>query len=62
MSTRVLLGNIDLERLVIPKSRAANGVELDMMARRWLFEVGYRYGHATGHGVGHFGLCHEGFN
>jgi Xaa-Pro aminopeptidase len=58
--TRVLLGNLDLERLVWPASARLTGNDMDVLARRRLWEVGLDYNHATGHGVGYFLNVHEG--
>lgn len=58
--TRVLLGNLDIERLKWPKSAQLTGVELDVLARRHLWKKGLEYHHGTGHGVGYFGSVHEG--
>ena len=58
--TRVLLGNLDLERVKWPASARITGNDLDVLARRWLWEKGLDYNHATGHGVGYFLNVHEG--
>ncbi|XP_075291801.1 xaa-Pro aminopeptidase 2 [Opisthocomus hoazin] len=55
--TRVLMGNIDLSRLVFPPNTAGRVVE--SFARRALWEVGLNYGHGTGHGIGNFLSVHE---
>ncbi|XP_069723513.1 xaa-Pro aminopeptidase 2 isoform X2 [Phaenicophaeus curvirostris] len=55
--TRVLMGNIDLSRLVFPANTAGRTVE--SFARRALWDVGLNYGHGTGHGVGNFLSVHE---
>lgn len=55
--TRVLMGNIDLSRLVFPASTSGRVVEA--FARRALWEVGLNYGHGTGHGIGNFLCVHE---
>ncbi|NXR11888.1 XPP2 aminopeptidase, partial [Semnornis frantzii] len=55
--TRVLMGNIDLSRLVFPPSTAGGTVE--SFARRALWDVGLNYGHGTGHGIGNFLSVHE---
>jgi Xaa-Pro aminopeptidase len=59
-NTRVLLGNLDLERLIWPASSQLHGGDMDILARRRLWEVGYDYNHGTGHGVGYFLNVHEG--
>lgn len=58
--TRVLLGNLDLERMVWPDTWDISGAELDIMARRRLWQIGLEYNHGTGHGVGYFLNVHEG--
>lgn len=58
--TRVLLGNLDLERMIWPESWDISGAELDIMARRRLWAKGLDYNHGTGHGVGYFLNVHEG--
>ncbi|NWQ85907.1 XPP2 aminopeptidase, partial [Burhinus bistriatus] len=55
--TRVLMGNIDLSRLVFPPNTAGGTVE--SFARRALWDVGLNYGHGTGHGIGNFLSVHE---
>ncbi len=56
--TRVLLGNIALERAVFPAG--TTGFMLDPLARLPLWAAGLDYRHGTGHGVGHFLNVHEG--
>ncbi len=60
MYTRVLLGNLSLERAIFPNNKTVQGCMLDMYTRRYLWEVGLDYMHGTGHGVGHFLNVHEG--
>ncbi|OBS79001.1 hypothetical protein A6R68_18611 [Neotoma lepida] len=55
--TRVLMGNIDLSRLIFPA--ATSGRMVDAVARKALWEVGLNYGHGTGHGIGNFLCVHE---
>uniref|UniRef100_A0A8B9M2M2 Xaa-Pro aminopeptidase n=1 Tax=Accipiter nisus TaxID=211598 RepID=A0A8B9M2M2_9AVES len=55
--TRVLMGNIDLSRLIFPPNTAGRVVE--SFARRALWNVGLNYGHGTGHGIGNFLSVHE---
>lgn len=55
--TRVLMGNIDLSRLIFPKGTSGRNIE--MLARRALWDVGLNYGHGTGHGIGNFLCIHE---
>ena len=58
--TRVLLGNLDLVRVVWPKWSNLSGNEIELLARRHLWEKGLDFQHATGHGVGHYLCVHEG--
>ena len=58
MYTRVLLGNLSLERLIFKKGK--NLGHLDMVPRSYLLMVGEDYLHGTSHGVGHFLNVHEG--
>ncbi|XP_004713130.1 xaa-Pro aminopeptidase 2 [Echinops telfairi] len=55
--TRVLMGNIDLSRLIFPD--ATSGRVMEAFARRALWDVGLNYGHGTGHGIGNFLCVHE---
>ncbi|NXX13811.1 XPP2 aminopeptidase, partial [Podargus strigoides] len=55
--TRVLMGSIDLSRLIFPPNTAGGMVE--SFARRALWDVGLNYGHGTGHGIGNFLSVHE---
>ena len=58
MYTRVLLGNLSLERLQF--KRGYSLYHLDSVPRSYLQMVGKDYNHATSHGVGHFLNVHEG--
>jgi Xaa-Pro aminopeptidase len=58
--TRVLFGNLDVERLIWPKNGTIHGGDIDILARRHLWMKGLDYGHGTGHGVGYFLNVHEG--
>ena len=58
MYTRVLLGNLSLERLVFKRGNSL--YSLDSVPRAYLHMVGEDYLHATSHGVGHFLNVHEG--
>lgn len=60
MYTRVLNGNLNLERLKIPNNMKHTQISVDVVARQPLWEVGLDYNHGTGHGVGHFLNVHEG--
>lgn len=55
--TRVLMGNIDLSRLIFPAF--TSGYAMENIARKALWEVGLNYGHGTGHGIGNFLCVHE---
>ncbi len=56
--TRVLKGHIALARAVFPAG--TRGVQLDSLARQFLWAAGLDYNHGTGHGVGSFLSVHEG--
>ena len=58
MFTLVLKGHIALARAVFPKG--TSGVQLDILARQFLWQAGLDYDHGTGHGVGAFLSVHEG--
>ena len=61
--TRVLMGVLDVERVVWPKDNSRGGIaglDIDCLARKHLWEVGLDYGHGTGHGVGSMLNVHEG--
>lgn len=58
MFTLVLKGHIALARAVFP--RGTSGVQLDVLARQFLWRQGLDYDHGTGHGVGAFLSVHEG--
>jgi Xaa-Pro aminopeptidase len=58
MYTRVLLGNLSLERLIFSEGYSLYG--LDSVPRSYLYMVGEDYLHGTSHGVGHFLNVHEG--
>ena len=58
MYTRVLLGNLSLERLQFKSGKTL--YSLDAIPRSYLFMVGEDYKHGTSHGVGHFLNVHEG--
>lgn len=60
MYTRVLLGTLDLERIVWPKNSTIAGGDMDILARKNLWQAGLDYCHGTGHGIGSFLYCHEG--
>lgn len=56
--TLVTKGHIALARAVFPVG--TRGVQLDVLARQYLWAHGLGYLHGTGHGVGHFLNVHEG--
>jgi len=56
--TRVLKGHIAMATLVFPEKTA--GVQIDALARQFLWHAGLDYDHGTGHGVGSFLSVHEG--
>lgn len=56
------MGNLDIERLVWPSVKKVTGADIDILARRRLWENGMDYGHGTGHGVGYNLNVHEGPN
>jgi Xaa-Pro aminopeptidase len=58
MFTLVLKGHIALATAVFPKG--TSGVQLDALARQFLWKEGLDYDHGTGHGVGAFLSVHEG--
>ncbi len=57
-NTAVLKGHIALAMAWFPEG--TKGVQLDSMARMFLWREGKNYGHGTGHGVGFFLNVHEG--
>lgn len=56
--TLVLKGHIALASAVFPKG--TSGLQLDVLARQFLWKEGLDYNHGTGHGVGTFLAVHEG--
>jgi Xaa-Pro aminopeptidase len=56
--TRVLKGHIALGSAVFPAG--TRGIQLDTLARQFLWAAGLDYNHGTGHGVGSFLSVHEG--
>ncbi|HEX5625811.1 MAG TPA: aminopeptidase P family protein, partial [Saprospiraceae bacterium] len=55
--TAVLMGHIALSDAVFPEG--TKGIQLDVLARQYLWKLGLNYGHGTGHGVGYFMNVHE---
>jgi Xaa-Pro aminopeptidase len=56
--TLVLKGHINLATAKFPST--TRGYQLDILARKALWEHGLNYGHGTGHGVGYCLNVHEG--
>jgi Xaa-Pro aminopeptidase len=56
--TLVLKGHIQLTLVCFPKGTF--GGQLDILARKALWDAGLNYGHGTGHGVGAYLCVHEG--
>ncbi len=56
--TLVLKGHIALATAKFPSG--TRGSQLDILARKAMWDLGINYGHGTGHGVGHFLNVHEG--
>lgn len=57
--TRVLMGAIDMMSLIFKQSSSSSYRINDLLARRYLFEIGLDYPHGTGHGIGLFSQVHE---
>nr|XP_020448488.1 xaa-Pro aminopeptidase 2 [Monopterus albus]XP_020448497.1 xaa-Pro aminopeptidase 2 [Monopterus albus] len=55
--TRVLMGNIEISRTIFPSG--TRGINMELLGRRALWEVGLNYGHGTGHGIGNYFGVHE---
>ncbi len=55
--TCVLKGHIALATIKFPEG--TKGIQLDTLARQYLWQQGLNYGHGTGHGVGFFLNVHE---
>ncbi len=55
--TAVLMGHIALSDAVFPEK--TKGIQLDALARQYLWKLSLNYGHGTGHGVGFFMNVHE---
>lgn len=56
--TLVMKGHIALASMIFPAGTF--GVQLDVEARKFLWQEGLTYLHGTGHGIGHFLNVHEG--
>lgn len=56
--TKVLKGHIALDSVIFPEG--TTGAQLDVLARKALWQDGMNYLHGSGHGVGSFLNVHEG--
>ena len=56
--TMVLKGHISLATAIYPQG--TRGGQLDILARKSMWDNGINYLHGTGHGIGHFLNVHEG--
>ncbi|WP_312920832.1 aminopeptidase P family protein [Empedobacter brevis] len=56
--TLVLKGHISLAEAIFPAN--TRGSQIDVLARKALWENGMNFGHGTGHGIGHYLCVHEG--
>lgn len=56
--TYTLKGHIALQTIQFPAGTRGN--QLDALAKQYMWANGITFGHGTGHGVGHFLVCHEG--
>ncbi len=56
--TRALKGTLGVSMLRFPKG--TKGYQMDILARKSLWDAGLNYGHGTGHGVGFYLSVHEG--
>lgn len=56
--TMVLKGHISIATAIYPQG--TRGSQLDILARKSLWDNGLNYLHGTGHGIGHFLNVHEG--
>ena len=57
-NTLVLKGHISLGTAKFPLG--TRGSQLDILARKAMWDLGLNYGHGTGHGIGHFLYVHDG--
>lgn len=60
MYTRVLLGNLSIEKCKFRIDSELTGAHFDSLARQYLWHEYKDYSHGTGHGVGFFLNVHEG--
>lgn len=56
--TMVLKGHIGIATCIYPKG--TRGSQIDVLARKAMWDNGINYLHGTGHGIGHFLNVHEG--
>lgn len=56
--TMVLKGHINIATAIYPQG--TRGSQIDILARKALWDNGLNYLHGTGHGIGHFLNVHEG--
>jgi Xaa-Pro aminopeptidase len=56
--TLVLKGHIGIDTAQFPVG--TRGSQIDILARKAMWDLGINYGHGTGHGIGHFLNVHEG--
>tara|TARA_B100001057_G_scaffold13815_1_gene13124 strand:+ start:5379 stop:7097 length:1719 start_codon:yes stop_codon:yes gene_type:complete len=56
--TKVLKGHIAVSDFKLKKN--TSGSKIDVVARKFLKQIGLDYAHGTGHGVGYFSNVHEG--
>lgn len=56
--TMVLKGHINIATAIYPQG--TRGSQIDVLARKALWDKGINYLHGTGHGIGHFLNVHEG--
>ena len=56
--TRVLKGHIAVADFKLKKN--TSGSKIDVLARKYLKQIGLNYAHGTGHGVGYYLNVHEG--
>lgn len=56
--TMVLKGHINIATAIFPQG--TRGSQIDILARKALWDNGLNYLHGTGHGIGHFLNVHEG--
>jgi Xaa-Pro aminopeptidase len=56
--TLVLKGHIALAQVIFP--RGTTGVQIDVLARQYLWQQGLNFLHGTGHGIGYHLNVHEG--